>query len=106
MGVQDIAVVFSSVGSEYNDYYGYRPCTYGYDCEFTGTASTRRSRSSTCTTARIRSGCGVWWSESSSTVKRSVFLDDYAVSVALDVLKFAAVSDLGHPVSEVPLDEP
>lgn len=51
-------------------------------------------------------GRGVWWSESSSTVKRSVFLDDDAVSVTLDVLKFAAVSDLGHPVSEVPLDEP
>ncbi len=51
-------------------------------------------------------GCGMWWSQSSSTVKRSVFLDDYAVSVALDVLKFARVSDLAHPVSEVPVAGP
>lgn len=49
--------------------------------------------------------CGAWWSQSSSTVKRSVFLDDYAVSVALDVLKFAHVSDLSHPVAEISLTQ-
>lgn len=49
-------------------------------------------------------GCGTWWSQSSSTVKRSVFLDDYALSVALDALKFSRVEDLEHPVAEIPLD--
>lgn len=48
-------------------------------------------------------GCGQWWTKSSSTVKRSVFLDDYVVSVALDVVKFANIGDLEHPVAEISL---
>ncbi|MBM4396706.1 MAG: beta-propeller domain-containing protein [Deltaproteobacteria bacterium] len=48
-------------------------------------------------------GCGQWWSGSSSTVKRSIFMDDYAVSVALDRIEFALVADLGHPVATVEL---
>jgi len=51
-------------------------------------------------------GCGTWWSDSSSTVKRSVFLDDYVVSVALDAVKFAPIGDLAHPVAEVSLIGP
>ncbi len=47
--------------------------------------------------------CGQWWSNSTSTVKRSIFLDDHVVSVAMDRLDFAPLSDLKHVEASVSL---
>ncbi|NOZ02467.1 MAG: hypothetical protein GXP54_11330 [Deltaproteobacteria bacterium] len=48
--------------------------------------------------------CGQWWSGSTSTVKRSIFMDDYAVSVAMDVIKFSSLDNLENPVASVSLE--
>jgi len=48
--------------------------------------------------------CSSWWTESDSKVKRSVFMDDYVYSVAVDHLKAAALDDLDYPVATVNLD--
>ncbi len=51
-------------------------------------------------------GCGQWWADSSSTVKRSIFLDDYAVSVAFDRIEFSKLADLANPVASIDLTLP
>jgi uncharacterized secreted protein with C-terminal beta-propeller domain len=50
------------------------------------------------------SGCQSWWSRSQTSVKRSVFMDDWVFSVALNEIKVANLDDLEHPVATVPLD--
>lgn len=50
------------------------------------------------------SSCSNWWTQSNSTVKRSIIMDDYVFSVAMDTIKISRLIDLGSPVAEVPLD--
>jgi hypothetical protein len=49
-------------------------------------------------------GCGQWWTQSTSTVKRSIFMDDYAVSVAFDAIEFSKLTALDKPVATVDLE--
>jgi len=49
------------------------------------------------------SQCYNWWTDSNSTVKRSVFMDDYVYSVASDVIKIATIDNPAEPVAEVSL---
>lgn len=47
--------------------------------------------------------CNNWWTRSNSLVKRSIFMDDFVYSVALDEIQVSSVADLEHPVASVPL---
>ncbi|WP_437755717.1 beta-propeller domain-containing protein [Sorangium sp. So ce1389] len=47
--------------------------------------------------------CGNWWSQASSFVKRSVFLEDHVYSVSEDEIRVAHVNDLATPEAIVPL---
>jgi hypothetical protein len=47
--------------------------------------------------------CGNWWTRSNSVVKRSIFMEDYVYSVALDGIDVSHVNDLENPVARVPL---
>jgi uncharacterized secreted protein with C-terminal beta-propeller domain len=49
--------------------------------------------------------CGSWWTDSNSVVKRSIFMDDYVYSVALDQIKVDSLDNLGHDVSVIDLLE-
>ncbi len=48
--------------------------------------------------------CSNWWTHSNSTVKRSIFMDDYVFSIAADVIKISKLNNLDNPVAEVSLD--
>ncbi|MBM4355420.1 MAG: hypothetical protein FJ109_16810 [Deltaproteobacteria bacterium] len=48
--------------------------------------------------------CWGWWTESNSTVKRSVFMDDWVYSVAMDEIKISALNKLDAPVASVSLE--
>ena len=50
-----------------------------------------------------RYNCGNWWTQSNSQVKRSIFMDDYVYSVALDRINISSLDDLEHPVASVSL---
>ena len=47
--------------------------------------------------------CSTWWSQATSAVKRSVFLDDLVYSVATDRLKVQRMGSLGTDVASVDL---
>ncbi len=47
--------------------------------------------------------CGSWWTQSSSIVKRSVFMDNYVYSVALDQIKIQNIYLLGVDVAVIDL---
>jgi uncharacterized secreted protein with C-terminal beta-propeller domain len=47
--------------------------------------------------------CSTWWSQATSAVKRSVFVDDLVYSVAEDRVKVQRVSRLGVDVADLPL---
>ncbi|MBI5478973.1 MAG: beta-propeller domain-containing protein [Deltaproteobacteria bacterium] len=47
--------------------------------------------------------CGNWWTDSNSTVKRSIIMDDFVYSVALDKIEISAVTDLENPIATVAL---
>jgi len=47
--------------------------------------------------------CGNWWTNSNSTVKRSIIMDDFVYSVAMDKILISEVADLANPVASVPL---
>ncbi len=49
--------------------------------------------------------CSSWWTTSNSKVKRSIFMDDFVFSIALDAIKVSHVDDLEHPVATVSLVE-
>jgi hypothetical protein len=49
--------------------------------------------------------CANWWTRSNSIVKRSIIMDDYVYSVALNAIRVAHVEDLGLPVAEIQLLE-
>jgi hypothetical protein len=50
--------------------------------------------------------CGNWWTQSNSLVKRSIFMDDFVYSVAMDLLQVANLSNLETPVTSIQLAEP
>ncbi|WP_437547848.1 beta-propeller domain-containing protein [Sorangium sp. So ce367] len=47
--------------------------------------------------------CGNWWSNATSFVKRSVFMEDYVYSVSEDEIRVANISDLATPEAVVSL---
>jgi len=47
--------------------------------------------------------CGTWWSNASSAVKRSVFLDDLVYSIATDRVKVQRMNQLGIDVADLSL---
>ncbi len=49
--------------------------------------------------------CNNWWTQSNSKVKRSVFMDDFVYSVALDLINVSALDELEHPVAAIDLTE-
>ncbi|WP_394836579.1 beta-propeller domain-containing protein [Pendulispora rubella] len=48
-------------------------------------------------------GCSTWWSNASSAVKRSIFLDDLVYSIASDRAKVQHLGRLGVDVADLPL---
>lgn len=91
---------------------------FGQDFEFAGlvvfdvsleNGITERGRLPFATAADVAVGesqeCYQWWTDSSSLVKRSIFLEDYAIGLTEDWLKAAALSDLGTVLSSVQLSE-
>lgn len=49
--------------------------------------------------------CGNWWTRSNSIVKRSIIMDDFVYSVALDAINIAHTDNLNSIVSTVNLTE-
>jgi hypothetical protein len=47
--------------------------------------------------------CYSWWTQSTSLVKRSVFMEDWVFSIAGDQIKVAHIGDLAHPAVTLPL---
>jgi hypothetical protein len=47
--------------------------------------------------------CGSWWSDASSVVKRSIFLDELVYSIATDRLKVQRLGHFGHNVADIAL---
>ena len=47
--------------------------------------------------------CYNWWTNSNSKVKRSIFMDDYVYSVAMDEVKIAHIDALDSPITAVPI---
>jgi uncharacterized secreted protein with C-terminal beta-propeller domain len=49
--------------------------------------------------------CSNWWADASSTVKRSIIMDDYVYSVSEKRIKVNNLVDLGADVAVVPVDD-
>jgi hypothetical protein len=49
--------------------------------------------------------CSNWWTNSNSQVKRSIFMDDYVYSIAMDLINISEINDLSHPVNAIQLVE-
>lgn len=49
--------------------------------------------------------CGNWWTNSNSKVKRSIFMDDFVYSVAMDLINISHISTLDSPLTSVVLDD-
>jgi uncharacterized secreted protein with C-terminal beta-propeller domain len=47
--------------------------------------------------------CSRWWSQASSQVKRSIFLDELVYSIADDRVKVQDLEHLGHDVADLPM---
>ena len=47
--------------------------------------------------------CSSDLTQSNSTVVRSIFMDDWVFSVAMDEIRASALSDLANPVAVLPL---
>ena len=54
--------------------------------------------------ATARSNCSTWWSNATSAVKRSLFLDDWVWSIALDRAVVQKLSRLGEDEADLRLD--
>lgn len=52
---------------------------------------------------RQGANCSAWWSQASSVVKRSVFLDDLVYSIAMDKVKVQRLAKLGTDVADLPM---
>jgi hypothetical protein len=53
--------------------------------------------------AKEGSSCSTWWSKATSTVKRSVFLDDLVYSMAMDRVKVQRMGAFGKDVADLSL---
>lgn len=51
----------------------------------------------------VGQSCGTWWSNATSQVKRSIFLDDLVYSIATDRLKVQRMSHFGEDVANIAL---
>lgn len=51
------------------------------------------------------SACSNWWSNASSEVKRSVFMDDFVYSISGRRVKINALSDLSTDLADISLDD-
>lgn len=49
-------------------------------------------------------GCHNWWTGAKSEVKRSVIMDDIAISISDRVIKFNPLNDLSNAIREISLD--
>lgn len=49
------------------------------------------------------SGCGTWWANSTSDVKRSIFMDDYAIGISDSKYQVAALAKLDDVLQSLPL---
>lgn len=47
--------------------------------------------------------CSTWWSNATSAVKRSVFVDDLVYSIASDRMKVQRLGHFGTDVADIPL---
>jgi hypothetical protein len=47
--------------------------------------------------------CGTWWSNASSAVKRSIFMDDLVFSIATDRMKVQRMPEFGYDVADISL---
>jgi hypothetical protein len=47
--------------------------------------------------------CGTWWSNATSLVKRSIFLDDLVYSIATDRLKVQRMTSFGTDLANITL---
>ena len=47
--------------------------------------------------------CNGWWSSSTSTVKRSIFMDDLVFSIAADRMKVQKMKHFGEDVADISL---
>ena len=50
-------------------------------------------------------GCGSWWTDSNSQVKRSIFMDDYVFSIDPERIKIDLLDSLGAGLAEVDLTD-
>jgi hypothetical protein len=50
--------------------------------------------------------CGQWWSNATSAVKRSVFMEDYVYSIAPELIRNAKVENLSSPLVSIDLTAP
>jgi hypothetical protein len=51
-------------------------------------------------------GCNQWWSQSSSDVKRSIFMDNWVYSISDQLLQVESIDALGSDVASVDLSPP
>ena len=49
--------------------------------------------------------CSNWWAGSTSDVKRSIFMDDYAIGISDALYQVAPLSDLGSVTRSLPLGQ-
>ena len=47
--------------------------------------------------------CNGWWTNASSKVKRSIFMDDFVYSIALDKINISTLPDLENPITQIEL---
>lgn len=45
--------------------------------------------------------CGNWWTDAQSEVKRSIFMDDFAIGISATAYKVAALSELSKPLKSI-----
>jgi uncharacterized secreted protein with C-terminal beta-propeller domain len=51
----------------------------------------------------VTQGCGTWWTSSKSDVKRSIFMDDYAIGISDSKYQVASLSKLDDVLQSLPL---
>lgn len=56
--------------------------------------------------AQSAPSCSSWWTQSRSTVKRSIIMDDYAIGLSDSQYQVAALSKLDAVLKTLPLGSP
>jgi hypothetical protein len=51
----------------------------------------------------VQGGCGTWWAASTSDVKRSIFMDDYAIGISDSRYQVASLAKLSDVLQTLPL---